>query len=66
MKQPFSPAGGNRNYSNGSLNNVGTNGYYWSSTVSGTNARSLYFYSASATMYSDYRAFGFSVRCVQD
>ena len=59
-------AGGYRYYSSGSLSNVGSYGYYWSSTVSGTYARRLYFYSAAAGVYSNFRASGFSVRCVQD
>jgi len=57
---------GNRNNSNGSLNNVGSNGNYWSSTIDGTNSRNLNFNSANANMYSNYRAFGFSVRCLKD
>jgi uncharacterized protein (TIGR02145 family) len=57
---------GNRNNSNGSLNNVGTNGNYWSNTVSSTNARNLNFNSSNANMYTNYRAFGFSVRCLKD
>src|SRR5574344_1066069 len=60
------PLAGFRNYSNGTLNAVGSYGYYWSSTVSGTNARNLYFYSSYALMYSYYRAYGFSVRCLKD
>lgn len=59
-------AGGYRNYSNASLSNVGSYGGYWSSTVSTTYARGLSFYSADAYMYTDGRAGGFSVRCVQD
>jgi hypothetical protein len=57
---------GNRNNSNGSLNNVGTNGNYWSSTVSGTNARNLNFNSSNANMNDNNRANGFSVRCLKD
>jgi uncharacterized protein (TIGR02145 family) len=57
---------GNRNNSNGSLNNVGSNGNYWSSTVSGTNARNLNFNSSNANMNSNNRANGFSVRCLKD
>ena len=60
------PVAGNRNNSNGSLNNVGSNGNYWSSTVDGTRSRSLYFYSSHAGMYSDGRAYGISVRCLKD
>jgi uncharacterized protein (TIGR02145 family) len=57
---------GYRNYSNGSLNNVGTFGYYWSSTVSGTDSSLLYFNSSNANLYTADRAYGFSVRCLKD
>ena len=57
---------GNRNNSDGSLNNVGTNGNYWSSTVDGTNSRNLNFNSSNANMNSNNRANGFSVRCIKD
>jgi uncharacterized protein (TIGR02145 family) len=60
------PMAGNRNVNNGSLFNVGTSGRYWSSTVSGTNARFLLFSSVEANMYSNSRAGGFSVRCLKD
>jgi hypothetical protein len=60
------PVAGNRNNSNGSLNNVGSNGNYWSSTVDGTNSRNLYFYSSYALMGSISRAIGLSVRCLKD
>jgi uncharacterized protein (TIGR02145 family) len=60
------PMAGNRSRSNGSLTNVGFAGYYWSSTVSGTEARYLDFDSGNANMYTYYRAFGFSVRCLKD
>ena len=59
-------AGGYRGYSNASLVNVDSVGYYWSSAVSDANARSLHFYGSAAYMNSDLRAYGFSVRCVQD
>jgi hypothetical protein len=51
---------------NGSLSVVGTFGRYWSSTVDGTNSRSLYFGSSSASMNTYRRAFGSSVRCLKD
>ena len=57
---------GYRYSSNGSLYDVGTLGYYWSSTVSGTYSRYLYFNSSSANMYDYYRANGFSVRCLKN
>ncbi|MDO5969005.1 FISUMP domain-containing protein, partial [Flavivirga aquimarina] len=60
------PVAGYRYRSDGSLNNVGSSGYYWSSTVSGTNASYLYFVGSNAYMYSLYRASGFSVRCLKD
>ena len=60
------PVAGNRNNSNGSLNNVGSNGNYWSSTVDGTNSRNLNFNSSDANMNSNNRANGNSVRCLKD
>ena len=57
---------GNRNNSNGTLNNVGSNDNYWSSTVNGSNARNLNFNSSNANMNSNNRANGFSVRCLKD
>ncbi|MEY3376512.1 MAG: hypothetical protein RL463_822 [Bacteroidota bacterium] len=60
------PLTGYRSDSNGLLREVGTFGYYWSSTVSSTNARSLSFSSSSASMNTNGRANGFSVRCIKD
>ncbi|ARV07379.1 hypothetical protein BTO04_12075 [Polaribacter sp. SA4-10] len=60
------PLAGNRNNSNGTLNNVGSNGNYWSSTVSSTNARNLNFNSSNANMNNNNRANGFSVRCIKE
>ena len=60
------PMAGYRDYSDGSLGDVGTDGVYWSSTVSSANARSLNFFSSVAFMNTDARAFGFSVRCIKD
>ena len=50
----------------GSLYDVGRFGNYWSSTVSGPFTWYLNFSSGHAHMYSNYRAHGFSVRCVKD
>lgn len=61
----FSVAG-NRYQSTGSPSNVGSYGYYWSSTVDGTLSRSLFFGSGYAYMHSNYRALGASVRCLKD
>jgi uncharacterized protein (TIGR02145 family) len=60
------PVAGYRYYSNGSLYNVGSYGYYWSSTVVGTDSRYLYFDSSIALMNSSHRARGGSVRCLKD
>jgi uncharacterized protein (TIGR02145 family) len=60
------PMAGFRYYDGGSLYTVGSFGYYWSSTVSGTNASYLGFNSSNAGMDADSRAVGFSVRCLKD
>lgn len=59
-------AAGNRNNNDGALNNVGSNGNYWSSTVSGINARNLNFNSSNADTNDNNRANGISVRCLKD
>jgi len=56
---------GNRVGVNSSINNVGISGSYWSSTVSSSNSRDIFFNSGNA-MFSDNRADGFSVRCIKD
>ena len=60
------PSAGFRNRLNGLLGSQSTYGNYWSSSVSGTNARYLVFYSTAATTYFNHRAYGFSVRCLKD
>ena len=60
------PMAGYRHYSLGSLGSVGTAGLYWSSTVSGTNARRLDFSSSDASMLTNDRVSGLSVRCLKD
>jgi uncharacterized protein (TIGR02145 family) len=57
---------GNRSDGNGSLLDVGSFGFYWSSTVSGSNAFNLYFNSSNAGMNNSNRAVGTSVRCLKD
>lgn len=59
------PMAGNRNYSNSLLYNVGSNGYYWSSTVDGTLSMLLDFNSSNAYVGILYRASGFPVRCIK-
>ena len=60
------PMAGFRHLSNGSFGLVGAHGYYWSSTVSSTNSRRLGFDSSNASMVTNNRAFGGSVRCLKD
>jgi hypothetical protein len=60
------PLAGRRFFSNGSLFDVGSLGYYWSSTVSLTNSRYLDFSSSNAFMFTYNRALGYSVRCLKD
>jgi uncharacterized protein (TIGR02145 family) len=60
------PMAGYRNFSNGSLSSVGTNGYYWSSTVSGSSSRFLAFNASDASMIDGFRAGGLTVRCIKD
>ena len=60
------PVAGYRDRSTGALTNVGSNGKYWSSTVSGANARRLSFNSSNANMNASNRANGFSVRCIKE
>lgn len=60
-------AAGYLHYSNGSLFNRGTYGYYWSSTQhSSTNGWYLYFFSSNCVMYNHTKAYGFSGRCLRD
>jgi uncharacterized protein (TIGR02145 family) len=56
---------GGRDRANGSVYGVGSLGRYWSSAVSGANARGLEF-SFLAQMSSSHRANGNSVRCLKD
>ncbi len=64
----FYPAAGYRNRNSGNFNSVGSVGYYWSATVNGRYACGLTFRSSSVgpSNGSYGRAYGFSVRCVQE
>jgi hypothetical protein len=60
-------AAGGLFYSDGSLSNRGSYGHYWSSKqYDATNGWYLSFYSGYSVMYSNYKAYGFSARCVRD
>jgi len=60
------PVAGFRLNNDGSLNNLGSYGLYWSSTVGGAGARHQYFNSSNAGMGSGTRTYGLSVRCLKD
>jgi uncharacterized protein (TIGR02145 family) len=60
------PVAGTRDPSNGSLYSVGSDGYLWSSTVGGTYAQYLGFFSSTTGTGSLGRASGRSVRCLKD
>jgi uncharacterized protein (TIGR02145 family) len=61
------PAAGYRYSATGVLTAPGSSGYYWSSSPVSTYAYALYFYSTTVAPANDnFRADGFSVRCVKD
>jgi uncharacterized protein (TIGR02145 family) len=60
------PMAGYRSFSNGSFVQVGTYGYYWSSTVSNSFSQYLFFRSTDADVVDYVRAFGGSVRCIKN
>lgn len=60
--------GGNRN-NNGTFNNIGNNGYWWSSTENNTNNawnRNLNYNNGNINRNNNNKQNGFSVRCVRD
>jgi hypothetical protein len=61
------PASGNRNNTTGALNNLGVNGYAWSSSASAANGHNLNLTGATVTpANTNNRANGFPVRCVKN
>jgi uncharacterized protein (TIGR02145 family) len=66
LKLPLS--GYRTNTSVASIINEGVAGYYWSSTIYGTNAISIYFDNAasSAIITNNPRGYGLSVRCIMN
>ena len=60
------PAAGNRSFTYGHLEQVGSGGYYWSSTSSSSRSCRIYFYISNATAGNLYRAAGLSVRCIKN
>ena len=57
---------GDRLWSNGHIQSLGSYAYYWSSTTTGDQSRRLGFSNSGSGMYKQDRAFGFSVRCIKD
>jgi uncharacterized protein (TIGR02145 family) len=60
------PMTGYRSFSTGSLGTVGSDGYYWSSSVDVSQTQYLRFYSTNAYVYLNARTYGFAVRCLKD
>ncbi len=61
------PAPGYRSRDTGALYDVGTSGYSWASTVSGTNGVGLHFHVAWLNpSNTTYRAYGLQLRCLSE
>lgn len=60
------PWAGYRLFELGTMNDVGSSGDYWSSTVNSTYAQDMYFNSGYVDVISSYRAYGASVRCIKN
>ena len=57
---------GGRDFSSATLFDMDFMGYYWSSTINGSDPEYLYFHSGDADMSSYFRGAGHSVRCIMD
>jgi hypothetical protein len=60
------PLPGGRNFSAGSISATSTFGYYWTSTISGTESRRLVIASGGASHYNISRGLGSTVRCIKN
>lgn len=58
------PASGYRDFDNGQLYYVGTNGLYWSGSSDGSNGHFLWFNEIGASQFPINKSNAFSVRCV--
>jgi uncharacterized protein (TIGR02145 family) len=58
--------GGYRTNNTGTLSSVGSDGRYWSSSVSGTNSTYLNFTGSTVGQNTSFRATGMTVRCIKD
>lgn len=67
MESPLKlPASGGRNFTDGSDLNVGSFGFYWSSSASLKQADIFMFSDGNARTQKQHSAFGASVRCIKD
>lgn len=57
---------GYRRFNSGEILAIGTTGYYWTSTIFGTNSRYFGLSSASAGIFGHPRSYGFTIRCIKD
>ena len=65
--KPFLPMAGCRSNIDGSLSNLNSSGYYWSSTISGQGAFDLSFEKVSVDpFYVDQSPNGYSIRCIKN
>jgi len=63
----FLPAAGSRDNEEGeTFDSRGESGHYWSSSCEGTQSRALEFWKTTKAWGTYQRAFGYSVRCVQE
>jgi len=60
------PSAGARNLNNGSMLNVNSYGYIWTTSLKQPHPLALYFYSSGSIMDILNSTFGSSVRCIQD
>ncbi len=57
---------GYRDFPDGAIYNAGYSGGYWSSTINSTKAMALWFSPTEGYTVDDYRAVGYSVRCIKN
>ena len=60
------PSAGIRNGTSGNIYVQGIGAYVWSTSPDGSGAKQLYFNSGFADLWPNYRASGFSVRCLKE
>lgn len=60
------PPGGSRNNQGDFFDSVGSNAYYWASTIEGDESQSIRALSSFVSEQTGVRALGFSIRCIKD